>query len=77
VIVTAGTVTVYDGDDATCTPHVYTAGTADNSFVDIGGGDVHLIRNETGAVAKTMAVQLIPQGADRRVDAPDPGHCPF
>jgi quercetin dioxygenase-like cupin family protein len=77
VIVTAGTVTVYDGDDATCTPHVYTAGTSDNSFVDIGGGDVHLIRNETGAVAKTMAVQLIPQGADRRVDVPDPGHCPF
>ena len=69
VIVTQGSVTVYEGDDATCTPHVYTADTSNNSFVDIGGGDVHLIRNETGAVAKTMAVQLVPAGATRRVDA--------
>ena len=44
--------TVYEGDDASCTPHVYTANTSNNSFVDIGGGDVHLIRNETGAVAQ-------------------------
>ena len=58
--------TVYEGDDPTCTPHVYTADTANNSFVDIGGGDVHLIRNETGAVAQTMAVQFVPAGATRR-----------
>ena len=56
--------TVYEGDDASCTPHVYTADTSNNSFVDIGGGDVHLIRNETGAVAKTMAIQFVPAGAD-------------
>jgi quercetin dioxygenase-like cupin family protein len=77
VIVTQGSVTVYEGDDPSCTPHVYTAGTSDNSFVDIGGGDVHLIRNETGAVAQTMAVQIVPADATRRVDAPDPGHCSF
>ncbi len=77
VIVTQGSVTVYEGDDPTCTPHVYSANTADNSFVDIGGGDVHLIRNETGAVAQTVAVQLAPAGAMRRQDAPDPGHCSF
>jgi len=70
-------VTVYDGDDPTCTPHVYTANTPRNSFVDIGGGDVHLIRNETGAVAQTMAVQLILAGATRRQDAADPGNCSF
>ena len=68
---------MYEGDDASCTPHVYTANTADNSFVDIGGGDVHLIRNETGAEAKTMAIQFVPAGATRRVDAADPGHCSF
>lgn len=77
VIVTQGTVTVYEGDDATCTPHTYTAGTADNSFVDIGGGDVHMIRNETRAVAQTVAVQLTPAGGTRRIDAPNPGHCSF
>jgi hypothetical protein len=77
VIVTQGSVTVYEGEDASCTPHVYTANTANNSFVDIGGGDVHMIRNETGAVAQTIAVQLIPAGATRRVDAEDPGHCSF
>lgn len=77
ITVTAGSVTVYEGDDPTCTPHVFTAGTANNSFVDIGGGDVHLIRNETGAVAQAVAVQFIPAGAGRRTEAPDPGNCSF
>jgi len=77
VIVTQGSVTVYDGDDPACTPHVYTAGTPSNAFVDPGGGHVHIIRDESGAVAKTVAVQFIPAGAPRRQDAPDPGNCPF
>ena len=38
---------------------------------------MHLIRNETGAVAQTVAVQLIPAGATRREDAANPGHCSF
>jgi hypothetical protein len=76
VIVTQGTVTEYDGDDPTCTPHVYSAN-GTNAFIDIGGGAVHIIRNESGAVAKTIAVQLIPAGATRRQDAPDPGNCSF
>jgi hypothetical protein len=77
VIVTQGSVTTYDGDDHGCTPHVYTANTAHNAFVDPGDGHVHIIRNETGAVAQTIAVQLIPAGATRRQDAPDPGNCHF
>jgi hypothetical protein len=77
VIVTQGSVTAYDGDDPTCTPHVYTANTANNAFIDPGDGHVHIIRDESGAVAKTIAVQLIPAGADRRQDAPNPGNCPF
>lgn len=77
VIVTQGSVTVYDGDDPSCAPHVYTANTPQNAFVDPGGGHVHLIRDESGAVAKTIAVQLVPAGAARRVDAPDPGNCSF
>ena len=61
VIVTEGSVTVYDGGDPTCAGHVYTAGTANNSFVDAGGGHVHIIRNETGSVAKTIAVMGDPR----------------
>jgi len=77
VMVTQGTVTVYDGDDPACTPHVYSAN-GTNSFVDIGGGAVHIIRDESGAVAKTTVVQLIPAGATRRQDVtPAPGNCPF
>jgi len=77
VIVTQGSVTVYDSDDPTCTPHVYTANTANDAFVDDGGGHVHVIRNETGSVAQTTAVQLIPAGAVRRQDSADPGNCSF
>jgi hypothetical protein len=85
VIVTKGTVTVYDGDDPTCTPHVYKAGTPNNTFIDPGGGHVHIIRDEavdatTGEAleAKTIAVQFIPAGAPRRIDTTQaPGNCPF
>jgi hypothetical protein len=77
VIVTQGSVTAYDGDDPTCTPHVYTANTANNSFVDPGDGHVHIIRDESGAPAQTIAVQLIPSGTQRRQDASDPGNCSF
>jgi len=74
ILVVAGAVTDYTSDDPTCTPHVYVAGTG---FVDSGGADVHLLRNETSAPAETIAVQLLPSGADRRIDAPAPGNCPF
>ena len=76
VIVTQGTLTVYEGDDPSCTPHVYSAN-GTNAFVDIGGGDVHLVRNQGAVEARTIAVQLIPSGAARRIDAPDPGNCSF
>jgi hypothetical protein len=79
VIVTAGTITAYGGDDASCTPHVYSALPGfPNSFVDPGGGHVHLVRNEdTAVVATGYAVQLIPEAATRRIDVPAPGNCPF
>lgn len=72
--VVAGSVTNYEGDDPSCTPHVYAAGTG---FVDPGGEDVHMLRNEGATPAETIAVQLLPQDAVRRIDAPDPGHCSF
>jgi len=74
IIVKAGTITAYEGDDPECSPTVYTAGMG---FVDPGGGHVHILRNEGTVAAETIAVQLIPAGQPRRIDAPDPGNCHF
>jgi uncharacterized cupin superfamily protein len=74
IIVTAGVITAYEGDDPTCTPHVYTPGMG---LVDEGGEHVHVLRNEGTVEASTIAVQLIPAAATRRIDAPNPGHCSF
>ena len=74
IIVTAGTVTAYEGDDRRCTPHMYTVGMG---LVDEGGDHVHNLRNEGTEDARTIAVQLIPADALRRIDAPAPGNCPF
>ena len=74
IIVTAGTVTTYEADDPECTPHAYTVGMG---IVDPGGGHVHNIRNEGTEEARTITVQTIPADAVRRIDAADPGHCPF
>ncbi len=35
-----------------------------------------MIRNETSQVATGYAVQLIPAGATRRIDADAPANCP-
>jgi quercetin dioxygenase-like cupin family protein len=67
VTVIEGTVTVYQDD---CTSATYSVG---QTFTDLGCGDVHNVRNETGAEAKTVAVQIVPHGAVRREDRPDPG----
>jgi quercetin dioxygenase-like cupin family protein len=74
IVVTAGEIMAYEGDDRTCTPKRYTAG---QGFIDPGGGHVHLLRNETGAPAETVAVQILPKDAQRRLDVPAPGNCPF
>lgn len=74
ITVKSGTITAYDGDDPNCTPHVYQAGTG---FADPGGDHVHLLRNEGSVQAETIAVQILPAGAARRIDAPNPGNCPF
>jgi quercetin dioxygenase-like cupin family protein len=72
VIVKSGTATFYMGDDPTCTPHVVPAG---SGFVD-AGGDVHVVRNEGSVDLVTVVASLVPAGAARRIDEPDPGNCP-
>jgi uncharacterized cupin superfamily protein len=74
IIVTAGTVTDYDGHDPDCKPHVYTKGMG---FVDPGGIHMHILRNEGAVEAQTIAVQIIPADAPRRIDVADPGNCHF
>jgi len=74
VLVKSGTATVYDGDDPNCTSVRYPAGTG---FIDSGGGHVHMVRNEGTEPLVTVAFQIIPTGALRRIDAASPGYCPF
>ena len=74
VLVKSGVATVYDGDDPSCAPKNYAAG---SGFVDPGDGHIHMVRNEGAAVLITQAFQIIPTGAARRIDAVSPGNCPF
>jgi quercetin dioxygenase-like cupin family protein len=75
VTVTGGTVTVYEGDDPSCTPHVYSAGM---TFVDpVLAGHVHLARNETSQYAYAVVVRLIPADAIGRQDAAANPACGF
>jgi quercetin dioxygenase-like cupin family protein len=71
VTVTEGTITVYHPG---CTVETYSVG---QTFSDLGCGDIHNVVNETGAEAKTIAVQIVPHGAPRRIDEPDQGCVPL
>jgi hypothetical protein len=76
VTVVFGALTLYDGDDAACTPHTFKAG---QGFVDRGFGHVHIARNEsTTDPAELYASYLnVPPGGLFRLDAPNPGNCAF
>ena len=72
IFVIRGAVTNYTSDDPTCTGQVYSAG---SGFVDPGGGDVHKLVNNGDVNAETIAVQLLPKDAPRRIDANVPANC--
>ena len=74
IIVTAGTVTDYEAHDPECKPHVFKTGMA---FMDPGGEHVHILRDESAVEAKTIAIQIIPANAERRIEVADPGNCHF
>jgi hypothetical protein len=69
ITVISGSVTFYEYDDSTCTPHVVSAG---QGYVDSGHG--HIGRNETGQAAVDISVIMAPVGAAFRqeLDAPGP-----
>ena len=74
VTIASGTMTFYDADDPTCSAGTYAAG---DTFVDRGGGHVHIARNEGTEDLVFYATYLVPVGAGIRTDAPSPGTCPF
>jgi quercetin dioxygenase-like cupin family protein len=72
--VKSGTLSFYEGNDPTCTRHVYPAGTG---IVEVGN-DVHIARNESVTDKLELTVTyIVPRGASQRIDEPVPGNCPF
>jgi hypothetical protein len=76
--VRTGTLTVYEGEDPTCTPLSFPAGTG---AVEAGTGThIHMVRNETGEVAEAVVTYMVPVGTPQnqlRKDLPNPGNCSF
>jgi hypothetical protein len=73
IMVVSGQMTFYESDDPDCTPIVRTAG---QGFLDVGD-HAHIARNETAQVAQNVVTYFAPPAATLRIDAPDPGNCPF
>jgi quercetin dioxygenase-like cupin family protein len=74
ITVKTGTLTFYEVDDPTCTPHEVGAG---QGYVDSGHG--HIARNETSATAVDVSVIVAPVNGAFRIDPPDFRNpaCPF
>lgn len=73
VVVKTGALTLYRGDDPTCTGQTIGAG---SGFVD-DGGDIHVVRNEGAVETVVYVTSLVPRDAARRIDEPSPGNCGF
>jgi quercetin dioxygenase-like cupin family protein len=73
IVVKAGEVTFYRGDDPTCTPVRYGVGQA---LVD-PGNIVHVGRNEGSVDAIVIVTRFLPAGAGPRNDEPANPACPF
>jgi quercetin dioxygenase-like cupin family protein len=75
VLVKSGALTLYSGDDPTCTGRTYTAGQA---FIDRGQGHVHIGRNEGSENLEIWSAYFdVPPGQQFKLDRPSPGNCPF
>ena len=73
ILVVQGQMTFYESDDPDCSPIVRSAG---QGYFD-AGEHAHIARNETQLEARNVVTYFTPIGAGLRMDAPDPGHCPF
>ena len=72
IFVVSGSVTNYDSSAPHCAGVTYQAG---SSFIDEGGSDVHMLRDDGTVQAETIAVQFIPSGQARSIDEPVPPCC--
>jgi hypothetical protein len=74
VLVKAGELTLYSGDDPTCTGRTFSTGQA---FIDSGQGHVHIARNlsQTDNTELWVTYFDVPPGGAFRIDAPNPGNC--
>jgi quercetin dioxygenase-like cupin family protein len=73
VVVAAGTMTLYQADDPTCTGETYNVGEA---FVDPGQGNVHNARNEGSVGIQLLATYFdVPPGAGPAIPGTNPGTC--
>jgi quercetin dioxygenase-like cupin family protein len=68
ICVKSGTATFLDDCDDPIVPRVYPAGTG---FVE-DAGCVHLLGNAGDVDLEVIVVQIVPQGAPRRIDEADP-----
>jgi len=76
IAVKTGTLTEYDGNDPTCSPHTLPQGSGKIEVED--PSHVHMVRNETNAIAELVVTYFMPVGLNPpRVDRPNPGNCPF
>ena len=75
-VVKSGTLTIYDGDDSSCTGRDFAAGQV---YLDEGRGHVHFGRNLSATAPLEIVVTYldVPLGGSVRQDAPNPGNCPF
>jgi quercetin dioxygenase-like cupin family protein len=76
VTVKSGELTLVYADDATCEGRTYRAG---ESFVDRGDETAHTALNRGASKVELSATYLVPgeRGKPARIDAPNPGNCPF
>jgi quercetin dioxygenase-like cupin family protein len=76
VSVVSGTITSFESDDPTCSPHLIPAGTAVVEKHD--SSHTRFIRNEGTVPLVFLATHIVPPSATTtRIDEPDPGNCPF
>jgi quercetin dioxygenase-like cupin family protein len=73
VVIASGTLTLYDGDDPSCTGVVYPPGSA---FMD-PGTHTHIARNEGNESVVVYVTFMLPEGGTPRIDVPAPGNCGF
>ena len=75
-VIKSGALTIYDGDDPSCTARTFQAGEV---YLDPGRGHVHMGRNESTTTQLEILVTYldVPLGGGIREDAANPGNCSF